>query len=184
MKNYVQAAIVAIAATVGASAVSADVPVYYTEGNKRLFSFELPDFWVLLSGGDRTLAAPGTENNRRVSRVIGMEPEGTGGVWLGFVVPDGVTTRAQAYAYLDEVGTSLVRNPQETKSVNRSIAGRPAVVTSGTGSVGNERVQYTAVVVDLPGSKFAIGVTIVEPDATPTQIDQLNQIFDSIRVAR
>ncbi|MEX0282324.1 MAG: hypothetical protein AB3N13_14165 [Arenibacterium sp.] len=184
MKAIKKALFAGIATCAFSGAVSADVPVIYLEGDTPVFRVNMPDFWTLWSGGDRDIAAPGTDDVRRVSRVIAMEPETSDEVWLGFVVPDGVSTMAQADAYLEEIGPSLVRDPTVSSEKSGRIGGLRAEIVSGTGVSSGKSVSYTATAIDLPGSRIAIAVAVIEKGANAGYVQQINEIFGSFRSLR
>lgn len=174
------AAIASLFATVG----RAEVPITYLKGSKPVFTIDVPDFWYMRSGGDRLLNNPADGEERPVSRVIGLEPVDRDGVWMGFVVPDGVSTLEEAYAYLQYVGPSLLKDVEIKEAYTRKIGGRKAVVANGTGRRSGKTMSFTATVIDLPGPQVAVAVAVVEPGADPARVAQLNAVFDSFRIAR
>lgn len=184
MKKFLMSAVCSCGVLLAAGAAIADVPVFYTEGDRPIFRIDVPDHWYMRSGGDRDVTAPGTDDSRLVSRVLGLEPVNSDDAWLGFVVPDRVTTLAQAEAYLQEVGPSLVRDATPVTRKDGRIGGYKAVIYTGTGRSGSTPVRYTAALIDLPGKRIAIGVAVLRQGASQGYIDQINGVFDSFRVAR
>ncbi|WP_204114673.1 hypothetical protein [Shimia biformata] len=177
-------AVLGLLAGMNAAPALAEVPITYLEGNKPVFTIDVPDFWYMRSGGDRVLNDPKHGEDRPVSRVIGLEPVDRDGVWMGFVVPDGVTTLEEAYEYLQYVGPSLLSDAEIAEAYSRRIGGQKAVVANGTGRRGGRTINFTATVIDLPGPHVAVAVAIVEPGADPGRVAQLNAVFDSFRVVR
>ena len=78
---------------VGAAAPAlADTPVIYTDEGQSLFRFDVPDFWVLRTGGPREIEDTELGDARAVARVMGFRPVPDDAVWMGFVSPAGVGT--------------------------------------------------------------------------------------------
>ncbi len=165
-------------------AVMADTPVIYTEGNRALFRFDVPDFWVLRTGGPRELQDTELGDTRAVSRVMAARPVADDSVWIGFVSPFGVTTVEDGLRYLSDIDKFLVKKPLVTgRSVTR-IGGRPAQVIRGTGQRDGRGVSFTATVIDLPESRVAVAVAILRDGADPGYVDDLNAVFASFRPER
>lgn len=164
-----------------ASIALADTPVTYTEAGRALFRFEAPDFWSVRTGGPRDLTAPGTEEARSVSRVIGMQPETDPRLWVGFISPYGVRNFDDAAAYLTDIGPFLVKNAKVDSRKDRKIAGRPAKTVAGHGNRNGRTVNFTAVMIDLPNGRMAISVVVMESGLDAASVAEVNDIFASFR---
>ncbi|WP_428925356.1 hypothetical protein [Marinibacterium sp. SX1] len=162
----------------------AQVPVTYTEAGRALFTFDAPDFWTLRSGGDRLVADPETDVARPVARIIGLQPTADDHVWVGFIVPRGVTTMDQAADYLRDIGPHLVRDPVMTGRTAARVGGLDAMRFTGSGRRNGRGVAFTAVTIELPGPRVAVSVTVIEDGADPAWLGPVNEIYGSFRAAR
>jgi hypothetical protein len=162
----------------------ADVPITYTEAGRALFHFDAPDFWTMRTGGARLLSAPDTKDERGVSRLIGLSPTTDPKVWVGFVSPQGISTFKEGIAYLSDIGPSLVKDPVTTVRAERRVNGLPAATFSGTGTRKGKTVNYTAILIDLPGGRIAVSVVVMEPGIAASTLDAVNAMLDSVRAAR
>lgn len=158
-----------------------DTPVTYTEGGRPLFGFDVPDFWVLRTGGPRELEDTQLGDTRSVSRVMAARPVTDDTVWIGFVSPYGVTSIEDGFRYLQDVDKFLVKEPQVTSDARVRIGGLPARVIRGTGRRDGGGVSFTATVIDLPRNRVAVAVTILRDGADLGYVDDLNAIFASFR---
>jgi len=172
------AAVLTLLLSVGARA---DVPITYTDGGRALFSVNAPDFWSIRTGGPRELTAPGTDTPRNVARVVGMQPVTEQRIWVGFVSPHGVATLAQARSYLQDIGPFLVKDAQVDQEKSRRIGGRSATSFTGKGRRDGKSVNFTAVVIDLPGARVAIAIVVLEAGVDPEIVNDVNGIFASFR---
>ncbi|MCV2889550.1 hypothetical protein [Ruegeria aquimaris] len=161
----------------------ADMPLTYVSDGEALFHLKAPDFWQVRSGGPRALTPPGSEEARLINRVIGLEPEAEPGVWVGFMSPNGVSTFAQAEEYLRNIGKSVVSDPELREQNSIRVGGLPAARYAGTGRRNGRAVEFTAVLVDLPGSRVAISLAVVEAVARPELVEDINAIYASFRAA-
>ena len=164
--------------------VRADVPVTYTDAGQALFRFEAPDFWTMRTGGQRLLKAPDTEDERDVSRLIGLSPTTDPKVWVGFVSPQGISTFEQGVKYLSDIGPSLVENPVTTARKEKRVNGLKAATFSGTGTRKGKAVNYTAILIDLPGARLAVSVVVMEPGIDESTLGAVNAMLGSIRAAQ
>ncbi|MCE8536247.1 hypothetical protein KBY27_02135 [Ruegeria pomeroyi] len=173
----------ALAASLLPLPATADMPLTYVSDGRALFHLSAPDFWQVRSGGPRALTPPGSDEARLINRVIGFEPEAEPGVWVGFMSPNGVSTFAQAEDYLRNIGKSVVSDPELREQSRIRIGGLPAARYVGTGRRDGNAVAFTAVLVDLPGSRVAISLAVVEMGARPELVEDINSIYASFRAA-
>lgn len=162
----------------------AEMPLTYVSEGKALFHLSAPDFWQVRSGGPRALTPPGEEEARLINRVIGFEPEAEPGVWVGFMSPNGVSTFAQAEEYLRNIGKSVVSDPVLREQSRIRIGGLPAARYAGNGRRDGRAVEFTAVLVDLPGNRVAISLAVIEAGARPELVEDINAIYASFRAAQ
>jgi hypothetical protein len=162
-------------------AAAADMPVTYKDKGRSLFAVNVPDFWSVRAGGSRELTAPGSGETRQVGRVLGLRPTAEGGLWMGFLSPEGIRTREQAMRYLREIGPFLLRDASVADQVEIRIGGRPAGRITGTGTRGGRSVNFTALTIDLPGNRVAISVVVMEAGVNPGLVDDVNAIYSSFR---
>lgn len=162
----------------------ADMPVTYRDEGRSLFSLSVPDFWSVRAGGARMLAGPDGGEERAVARVIGLEPTADKGVWVGFISPRGVRDFDDALEYLRQVGPFLVKDAAAETHSRRVVGGLPAATIAGTGRRDGKAVSFTAVLIDLPGNRMAISVTVLEAGADPALVGDVNAIYGSFRAAR
>jgi len=163
---------------------SAGTPVVYKDGAKSLFQIEAPDFWNVRTGGQRTLTAPDTGEERTVSRIMGLTPVSEKGIWVGFVSPHGVRTLDEASEYLQDIGPFLVQDTEIGKRVTRRINGLPTKTVAGTGKRKGRRVEFTVVMVDLPYDRVAISVVVFEAGADPSPVNDINDMLLSFKAIR
>lgn len=164
-----------------AGVVLGDTPVTYTDGQRALFQFEVPDFWMLRTGGPRELEDTQLGDIRAVNRVMAARPVADDAAWIGFVSPNGVATITDGIRYLEDIDKFLVEAPNVTSNVRTRIGGRQAQVIRGTGRRDGRGVNFTATVIDLPGSRVAVAVAILRDGADLGYVDDLNAVFASFR---
>lgn len=162
----------------------ADVPVTYTDDGRALFRFDAPDFWTMRTGGARLLSAPDTEDTRDVSRLIGLHPTTEPKVWVGFVSPQGISNFEEGIAYLSDIGPSLVKDPVTTVRKEKRVNGLKAATFSGTGTRKGKAVNYTAILIDLPGGRMAVSVVVMEPGIDAGTLSAVNAMLNSVRAVR
>ncbi len=170
-----------LAALLPVTSAFAGTPVTYTDANRALFRFEAPDFWSVRTGGPRELTAPGTEDARGVSRVIGLQPVTEPRLWVGFISPYGVRNFEEAAEYLQDIGPFLVTDAAVDTRKKRQIAGRPARTIAGHGRRNGKNVNFTAVMIDLPNNRMAISVVVMEAGLDAANLEAVNAMFASFR---
>lgn len=163
---------------------SAGTPVVYKDGATALFQIEAPDFWNVRTGGQRTLTAPDTGEDRLVSRVMGLSPVSEKRIWVGFVSPHGVGTLDEASEYLQDIGPFLVQDTTIGKRVTRKINGLPTKTVAGTGKRKGRKVDFTVVMIDLPNDRVAIAVVVFEAGADPSPVNDINDMLLSFKAFR
>ena len=159
----------------------ADTPMDYTENGKALFRIDVPDFWNVRIGGPRTLTPPGEDEPRNIARVIGLSPEGSDGIWMGFVVPEGISSIDEGVDYMREQGPHLLRDVEISERRARTIGNREALTLTGKGRRNGRQVQFTAVLIDLPGPRVAFSVTVLENGFDTKVLEDVNDIYASFR---
>lgn len=167
-----------------AGAAMSGSPVVYKDGTTGLFQIEVPNFWNVRTGGARDLTDPETGETRTVSRVMGLSPVAGEGVWVGFVSPRNVSTLDQAASYLRDIGPSLVKDTVIGKRVTRRIGGLPARTVAGHGKRDGKLVEFTAVMIDLPQGRVAIGVVVFEAGSDPKAVNEINDMLLSFKAVR
>lgn len=163
---------------------TADMPVIYESDNQALFRVSAPDFWQVRAGGPRAVTPPDSEEARLINRIIGFEPVAESGVWVGFMSPNGVRNFAQAEEYLANIGRSVVEDPEVQETSRIRIGDLPAARFAGTGRRGSRNVEFTAVLIDLPGDRVAISLAVIEAGANPELVSDINTIYGSFRSLR
>ncbi len=162
----------------------ADMPVTYRDEGRSLFHINVPDFWSVRAGGQRSITPPGSDEARLINRVIGLQPQGEDGVRMGLMSPHGVRTYEDAVEYLRDIGPFLVSDPVVGERKRIRIGGMPAAKFAGTGRRDGRSVNFTAVLIDLPGSRIAISIVIMEAGTDPAYVNDVNAVFASFRAAR
>ena len=162
----------------------AETPVTYTDDGRALFSFNVPDFWTLRTGGPREIEDTELGDPRAVARVMGLRPVTDDNVWMGFVSPAGVESIQGGLQYLEDIDKFLVREPTVTSTSNTRIGGLPAQVIRGTGNRDGRGINFTATVIDLPRGRVAVVVAILRDGADPAYADVMNDVFASFRSAQ
>lgn len=160
---------------------SADTPVTYTDNGRALFSFSVPDYWALRTGGPREIEDTELGDMRAVSRVMGVRPVTDDNVWMGFVSPAGVASIEDGLRYLEDIDKFLVKDPTVSETTSTRIGGMPARVIRGTGNRDGRGVNFTATIIDLPRNRVAVVVAILRDGADPAYVDDLNAVFASFR---
>ncbi len=184
MSRRLKFAALGVAGVILPTVAPAEMPVTYIEDNRALFHVSAPDFWQVRAGGARALAPPESDEARLINRVIGFSPVSEQGVWVGFMSPNGVSTFAQAQEYLRNIGKSVVDAPEVDSTSPTTIGGLRAQKFAGQGRRDGRAVSFTAVLIDLPGSRVAISLSVVEAGANPDLVDDINAIYASFRAAR
>lgn len=172
------------ALALSATVATAQTPMSYVQGGNTLFNIKVPDFWEARVGGPRLLTAPGDSTERNVARVLGLTPEGAENVWVGFIVPEGVRNLEEGADYVREIGPQMVRDAEVSKREVRRIGGMTAHSVTGKGRRNGRNVQFTAVLIDLPGPRVAFSVTVLENGFDPALLEGINAIYDSFRASR
>lgn len=172
-----------IAALAIPSLATAEVRASYAEGGRTLFSFDVPDFWDLRSGGRRSLTLPGTEEARDVPQVLSLRPTVDPTVWMAFYSPDGVRNIEEGKEYLREIGEFLSSQPEIAANRSGRVGGRTAQIIKGTGRRDGKNIQFTIAIIDLPGPRVAIGAAVAEAGTDPAFYDALNAVYDSFRAS-
>jgi len=165
----------------GALTASADTPVTYTDTGRPLFSFAVPDFWAVRTGGPREIEDTELGDPRAVARVMGIKPVTDDNVWMGFVSPAGVTSIEGGLRYLEDIDKFLVKDPTVSSTTDTRIGGLPARGVRGTGTRDGRGINFTATVIDLPKGRVAVAVAILRAGADPAYADDLNAVFASFR---
>ncbi len=160
---------------------SADSPVTYTDTGRALFSFSVPDFWAVRTGGPREIEDTELGDLRAVARVMAIRPVTDDNVWMGFVSPAGVTSIEGGLQYLEDIDKFLVEDPSISSTSDTRIGGLPARVIRGTGTRDGRGINFTATVIDLPNGRVAVVVAILRNGADPAYVDDLNAVFASFR---
>ncbi len=160
---------------------SADTPVTYTDAGRALFSFAVPDFWAVRTGGPREIEDTELGDPRAVARVMGLRPVTDDNVWMGFVSPAGVASIEGGLRYLEDIDKFLAKDPTVTSTSDTRIGGLPARVIRGTGTRDGSGINFTATVIDLPRDRVAVIVAILRDGADPAYVDVLNDVFASFR---
>ncbi|MDJ0993829.1 MAG: hypothetical protein QNI90_09665 [Dinoroseobacter sp.] len=173
-----------VAVVLAASPAFADVRASYMQDGRTLFSFDVPDFWTLTSGGERLLTPPDEDIARPVPQVVAIRPSVEPDVWMGFFSPRGVATLSEGQAYLTEIGQFLTTTPEISSNAPGRVAGLPAQLIKGTGERDGRDLVFTIAVVDLPGGRIAIAAAVVEIGADPALVGQVNEIFASMRAGQ
>ncbi|MEX0309014.1 MAG: hypothetical protein AB3N17_02085 [Tateyamaria sp.] len=161
--------------------VSADTPITYTDQGRALFSFAVPDFWAVRTGGPREIEDTELGDPRAVARVMGVRPVTDDNVWMGFVSPAGVASIEGGLRYLEDIDKFLVNDPTVSSTSDTRIGGLPARVIRGTGTRDGRWINFTATVIDLPKGRVAVVVAILRDGADPAYVDDLNAVFASFR---
>ena len=162
----------------------AQTPMSYTENGKPMFRVDVPDFWEARVGGPRLLTPVGEDAEHEVARVMGLQPEAADNIWVGFIVPQGVRSLEEGADYVREIGPHLMKGTEVTKREVRRIGGRTAHSISGHGRRKGKSVQFTAVLIDLPGPHIAFSVTILENGFDPELLDGINSIYASFKAVQ
>ncbi|MES0823981.1 hypothetical protein [Ruegeria sp. SCP11] len=160
---------------------SADSPVTYTDTGRALFSFSVPDFWAVRTGGPREIEDTELGDLRAVARVMAIRPVTDDNVWMGFVSPAGVTSIEGGLQYLEDIDKFLVEDPSISSTSDTRIGGLPARVIRGAGTRDGRGINFTATVIDLPNGRVAVAVAILRNGADPAYVDDLNAVFASFR---
>ncbi len=164
-----------------AAPILAETPVTYTDAGRALFSFSVPDFWAVRTGGPREIEDTELGDPRAVARVMGIRPVTDDNVWMGFVSPAGVASIDGGLRYLEDIDKFLVKDPVVSETTNTRIGGLPARVIRGTGNRDGRGINFTATVIDLPRDRVAVIVAILRDGADPAYVDDLNDVFASFR---
>ncbi|MEM6637231.1 MAG: hypothetical protein AAF667_15225 [Pseudomonadota bacterium] len=162
----------------------AQVPVTYLAEGRALFTVEAPDFWTVRTGGVRSLSDERLGGEGTVPRVLGLQPTAEPGVFLGFMSPDGVSTLQEAQDYVADLGRFVVEEPVVTQSRTGRIAGRRAESFSGTGRRDGAGLSFTVALIELPGSRVAIGLAVFENGVDPDFGQAVSDIFGTFRLGR
>lgn len=162
----------------------ADMRVSYAEEGRTLFSFAVPEFWSVGSGGARDITAPGEDIARSTPQIITLTPSVDPTVWMGFFSPDGVGTIDEGVRYLSEIEKFFAQNATISSRSAGRVAGRPAQIIRGTGRRDGQDLGFTISVLDLPGARVAIAAAVAATTTDPEFLDEINAIFASVRTGQ
>ncbi|MBE1282455.1 MAG: hypothetical protein GJ676_04010 [Rhodobacteraceae bacterium] len=177
LRSSLGAAVLALTPVLAA----AEMPVTYRDEGRSLFRFNAPDFWTVRAGGQRSVTPPGGDEARLINRVIGLQPSVDDGVWMGFMSPHGVRTYEDAVEYLRDIGPFIVEDSKVAERERIRIGGLPAARITGTGHRGRIGVNFTVILVDLPGNRVAISIVVLEDGSDPSFVNEINEVFASFR---
>lgn len=164
--------------------VQAEAVATLRDGGKSLFSFSVPDFWTLQTGGRQLLTLPGSEETRPVPQILSIRPTEDPTVWMGFFSPAGVANISEGRTYLRSVGKFIGSDPTITDRFTRKIGNRDAQIIQGTTRRDRMDLQFSIAIIDLPGSRIAIGASVIEDGTEPEFYDEMNAVYDSFRAGK
>ena len=75
-------------------------------------------------------------------------------------------------------------NPTVGATFDTRFGGLPSRVINGDGERNGRNIRFSIVMVDLPGSRIALMVGLATPDAADGVIDEINNVFRSIKAGR
>ncbi|MDD9715524.1 hypothetical protein PVW48_02110 [Dinoroseobacter sp. PD6] len=162
----------------------ADVRLSYSDAGRTLFSFDVPAFWTVESGGERAITPPGEEIARTTPQLVSIRPTVDPTVWMGFFSPDGVRTVEEGVDYLSEIEKFLANEPEVTSVAPGRVGGLAAQIIKGSGRRDGQAITFTIAVVDLPGSRVAIAAGVAEARADPELVFEINSVFSSMRAGQ
>jgi len=161
-------------AGVTVSPAAGAVRVIYETGEQALFSLDVPDNWLVVTGR----SAAGGE----APRVIGMHPEGDYSLWIGFLSPVEVKTLEEAEAYVVDMGGNIVSGGKVERIVDGKLGGLPARYYAGSGTREGAPVDFTVVITALPKQRMVIGLYVGEYGAREVYQEQILAIASSFQV--
>lgn len=162
------------------SMISAQTPITYSQQSRAIFTVSMPDFWLARSGGPRAFEDESL-GQIQVRRILALEPETNDAAWIGLASPQGITTLADARAYVANMGQFLVETPVRIDSFRSRVGGLPVEVINGQGIRERQQVRFSIMLADLPNNRVAILVALAKPGAGPGVIEEIRDVFMSIR---
>lgn len=177
------AAALAAALLVAAPAAAEGTPVTYTAGGDAIFVFDAPDGWTLRTGVDvppeampaGTVPAP---------RVISLMPgDEDGAMWAGFWSPPGVSTLAEADAYLERLAPTMISDWSGLSQEDARVAGASARIHRGEGARAGRPVHGQFAAVALGGGRIAVAAFIGAPEARAAHEAELSAALGSVAPA-
>ena len=83
---------------------------------------------------------------------------------------------------LTDIGPFLVDGAEVATRETRVIEGRNAMRSAGTGRRDGRAVSFAALVIDLPGSRVAVSVLVLDSRARPEMAEAMKAIYASFRI--
>lgn len=162
----------------------ADVRLSYTDAGRALFSFDVPKFWTVETGGEQEISAPDEDVSGVTPQIVSLRPTVDPTVWMGFFSPEGVATLDEGLAYLSEIEKFLAAEPEVSSVGAGRVGGLPAQIIKGSGRRDGQTLSFTIAVVDLPGARVAIAAGVAEARTDPELIFEINRVFSSVRAGQ
>lgn len=174
MKILATAAAACLAAGLAPPA-DAQVRALFEDGAGPVFSFDVPDGWLMTSGFPIALTG--------APRVVGLHPEEDFSLWVGLMAPAGVETREDAGEYLRDLGGRLVDGAQVERTGEAALGALPGFGVSGRGTREGQPVDFAAIGAPLPEGGWALAVFVGENGAREVYAEALEALRASFEAA-
>jgi hypothetical protein len=172
-------------AWLGATALAREQKVVYEHVGRPLFSFTLPDGWILDTDfGDEARAAGADTSAGPEIRIVEVMPGDGTKLWLGAWVVPRASTLDRGLEYVASLDGALfseiaVSPPRETE-----IGGMKARALAGTAKREGEKVELAAVLFEARPGVIAVVLYVGLPDTWSKHRDELQRIVASVQPAR
>jgi hypothetical protein len=169
-------------AWLGATAVAREEKVVYEHAGRPLFSFTLPDRWILDTDfGDEARAAGVAGPGIRI--VEAMPGDGTK-LWLGAWVVPRASTLDRGLEYVTSLDGELFSDIAISPPRETTIGGMKARALAGTAKREGEKVELAAVLFEARPGVIAVVLYVGLPDTWSKHRDELQRIVASVQPAR
>lgn len=174
-----------VVASLGATALASEQKFVYSHEGRPLFSFTLPDGWLLDTDyADEARAAGVDAGSGPGIRIVEAMPGDGTKLWLGAWVVPRASTLERGLEYVASLDGELfsdiaVAPPRETE-----IGGMKARVLAGTAKREGERVELAAVLFEARPGVIAVVLYVGLPETWSKHRDELQRIVASVQPAR
>jgi hypothetical protein len=172
-------------AWLGATAVAREEKVVYEHAGRPLFSFTLPDRWILDTDfGDEARAAGADTSAGPEIRIVEVMPGDGTKLWLGAWVVPRASTLERGLEYVASLDGSLFSDIAISPPRETTIGGMKARALAGTAKREGEKVELAAVLFEARPGVIAVVLYVGLPDTWSTHRDELQRIVASVQPAR
>jgi hypothetical protein len=172
-------------AWLGATALAREQKFVYNHDGRPLFSFTLPDGWLLDTdyADEARAAGADTSAGPEIRIVEAMPGDGTK-LWLGAWVVPRASTLDRGLEYVASLDGELFSDIAVSPPRETTIGGMKAMALAGTAKREGEKVELAAVLFESRPGVIAVVLYVGLPDTWSKHRDELQRIVASVQPAR